>query len=79
MTHAFSKLLLKNVIEPLRLHDLRHTNASLLLQIGESMKSISDWLGHSDIGTSMNLYAHVSLEAKKETSNRLGELLSLNS
>ena len=77
MSHAFSKLLQKNCIEPLRLHDLRHTNASLLLQMGESMKTISDWLGHSDIGTSMNLYAHVSLEAKKETSNKLGEMLSL--
>ena len=39
------------------------------------MKEISGWLGHADIGTSMNLYAHVDNEAKKETANMLESML----
>jgi len=41
------------------------------------MKEISDWLGHSDIGTSMNIYAHVDIEAKKAVSNKLDSMLAL--
>lgn len=49
-----------------RTHDLRHTCASLLIQLGAHPKAIQEWLGHSDITVTMNLYGHLfpSLEAR---------------
>ena len=77
MSAAFKHLIGENGLEVVRLHDLRHSCASYMLKTGCSMKEISDWLGHADIGTSMNLYAHVDVEAKKDVSNRLGAIFTL--
>ncbi|WP_330697946.1 tyrosine-type recombinase/integrase [Anaerotignum sp.] len=45
-----------------------HSCASLLLRNGVSMKQIQAWLGHSDYGTTANLYAHLDMEASLITS-----------
>ena len=42
------------------IHDLRHTNASLLLLNGENPKVVSERLGHSRVQITLDLYAHVS-------------------
>ncbi|MEG0259124.1 MAG: site-specific integrase, partial [Lysinibacillus sp.] len=47
-------------------HGLRHTHCSLLFEAGVSLKEVQDRLGHSDIQTTMNIYAHVTKEAKEE-------------
>ncbi|WP_375199726.1 tyrosine-type recombinase/integrase [Lysinibacillus sp. RS11] len=47
-------------------HGLRHTHCSLLFEAGASLKEVQDRLGHSDIQTTMNIYAHVTKEAKEE-------------
>ena len=44
---------------------LRHSCASLLLANGVQMKLIQEWLGHSDISTTSNVYSHVDSESKK--------------
>jgi len=54
------------------------TECIYMLKMGCTMKEISDWLGHSDIGTSMNRYGHLDLDAKKSVANRFTSLLSLN-
>jgi len=64
ITMAFRKLLIKNSMRHIRLHDLRHSCATLLLSLGYNMKDIQVWLGHGDIGTTMNIYAHVESSAK---------------
>lgn len=46
-------------IRPIRIHHLRHTSASLLLQQGASMKVVQEWLGHRDVRITMNTYAHL--------------------
>lgn len=76
MSAAFKNLINKENFKVIRLHDLRHSCASYMLKAGCSMKEISDWLGHADIGTSMNIYAHLDTEAKRDVSNRLSSLLS---
>ncbi|TPG88005.1 hypothetical protein EEL32_10920 [Brevibacillus laterosporus] len=43
----------------MRFHDLRHTHATLLLQIGENPKVVSERLGHADVNITLNTYAHV--------------------
>lgn len=58
----FPKFLQKHGLRKIRFHDTRHSCASLLLRNGVSMKQIQAWLGHSDYGTTANLYAHLDLE-----------------
>jgi integrase len=48
-----------------RWHDLRHTCASLLLQSGVSLKTVSDLLGHSTTAITADIYAHVYHEDKQ--------------
>ncbi|EOH96347.1 tyrosine-type recombinase/integrase [Enterococcus pallens] len=47
-------------------HGFRHTQASLLLEMGASLKEVQYRLGHEDIQTTMNIYAHVSKLAKEK-------------
>ena len=48
----------------MRFHDLRHSCASLLLANDVPMKQIQEWLGHSDISTTANIYAHLYYKSK---------------
>ena len=79
LSAAFKHLINKcGLPAEIRLHDLRHTCASYMLKTGCSMKEISDWLGHSDIATSMNIYGHLDMDTKKDVANRLSSLLAVN-
>lgn len=49
----------KRVVPRVRLHDLRHTAASLLLAQGVPARVVMEVLGHSQIGVTMNIYSHV--------------------
>ena len=64
ITKKFKNLLQSNNMRVIRFHDLRHSCASLLLHLGYNMKDIQLWLGHGDIGTTMNIYAHVEASRK---------------
>lgn len=57
-------------------HSLRHTYATRLLEAGENFKTLQDLLGHADIGTTMNIYAHVLEKTKKNTADKLDKLFS---
>ncbi len=48
-----------------------------MLKMGCSMKEIQEWLGHSDIKTSMNVYAHLDMDAKQQVANRFAAQFSL--
>ena len=71
----FQKLLEANSIPIIRFHDLRLSCANLLLQNGFTLKDIKEWLGHSDIGTTMNIYAHLSMTGKAETSEVMTQIV----
>ncbi len=75
-SHELWKCLKKNSLPHIRWHDLRHTTASLLILKGWQMKEISEWLGHADIGTTMNIYGHIDMAHKKELGNTLNGLLT---
>ena len=63
VTTGFPQLLKENGLRRIRFHDLRHSCASLLLKEGVPMKQIQEWLGHSDISTTANIYAHLDSQS----------------
>ena len=77
VSDTFSKLLKRHGMKHIRFHDLRHSCASLLLNLGYSMKDIQEWLGHSNYQTTANLYSHVDPRNKKNMINGLSNALAL--
>lgn len=75
VTSHFATLLKQNNMRKIRFHDLRHSCASLLVAQGVSMKLIQEWLGHSDMGTTANIYSHVDSVSKLYTGNVISEVL----
>lgn len=75
VTNHFKVVLKENNLRPIRFHDLRHSCASLLLAQGIPMKMIQDWLGHSDMGTTANIYSHIDSESKKASATAIGTAL----
>lgn len=59
----------------IRFHDLRHSNATLLLQEGVDFKVIQERLGHSDINTTLNIYSHVTDEMQKSATDKISNLI----
>lgn len=64
-------LMEQNHLRVIRFHDLRHTNASIMLDNGQDMKRIQEWLGHASFSTTANLYAHLTPGFKTEAASSL--------
>lgn len=77
VSETFQKLLNKHGLRKIRFHDIRHSCASLLLKNGVNLKLIQEWLGHSDISTTMNIYAHLDATAKDVSAAAMSQALSL--
>jgi len=68
---VFKKLLQKAGIREMRIHDIRHTFASLLLSNGESPVYVKDQLGHSSIKMTVDIYGHLIPGSNRGAVNRL--------
>lgn len=75
ITSNFSKFLENNQLKHIRFHDLRHSCASLMLNNGIDLKKIQKWLGHTDISTTANIYAHLNKESQVAQANQIESLL----
>ncbi|MFF2909177.1 tyrosine recombinase XerC [Paenibacillus sp. NPDC057934] len=75
VTEQFSDFLKKNNLPKIRLHDLRHTFASILNFEGVDLKSISEALGHSDIGTTNKIYTHLFDKTHRDTVSAMSRAL----
>jgi integrase len=74
-TYCFHELLKKAGIPRINFHALRHTFATRLLELGESPKLLQEMLGHSQISTTFDVYAHVLPELKQAAAQKMEELL----
>lgn len=72
----FSKFLRKHGLPPIYFHALRHTSATLLIAEGISLKNVSTRLGHTDISTTGNIYAHALRSVDQEAAEKLDNILS---
>ena len=64
-------------ITPIRLHDLRHTWATLALQAGIPAKIVQDRLGHSTVAITLNIYSHVTPHLQEDAALKVARLLDL--
>lgn len=76
LSRAFRQFLEKHGLRQIRFHELRTSNASVLLDKGVDMKRIQAWLGHSNYNTTANVYAHLRKGYTHELSEVLGNELS---
>jgi integrase len=56
-------------------HAFRHTHATLLTDVGESIKTAQAQLGHPDLATTLNLYTHVVPDSQRRAVERISEAL----
>ena len=62
--------------EDFHFHQLRHTYTSNLLSNGAAPKDVQELLGHSDVSTTMNIYAHSTRKAKRDSARLLDKVVS---
>lgn len=76
LTKSMQDVIKKGNLKKIRLHDLRHSCASLLLASGIQMKQIQEWLGHANFNTTADVYSHLDFDSKIESANKISQMLS---
>jgi integrase len=76
ITHRFRRLVRRLPLPTIRLHDLRHVHATLLLQAGVPIKVVSERLGHATITLTLDTYAHVLPAMDRDAAERFGSIIT---
>lgn len=76
VTDHFHDLVRELGLRTIRFHDLRHTFASVLLNNDVPLINVSRFLGHSDISTTANTYAHLDKSSKQSSADIMTNILS---
>ena len=63
-------------VKRIRIHDLRHSHASLLVEMGFSPLLIAERLGHENVQTTMEVYSHLYPNKQREVADRLNEVMN---
>ena len=74
--HMLHRVLKRAGLPRVRFHDLRHTFATLALQNGMDIKTVSGMLGHFSAGFTLDTYAHVTTAAQKEAARTMEKVLT---
>lgn len=75
LSRTFHNVVAKSDLPNIRLHDLRHSAASNLLNMGFSIVEVQQWLGHGSASTTLNFYAHIDKSAKKNMADAMENAL----
>ena len=76
VNNMLKRVLARAGIPKVRFHDLRHTFATIALQSGVDIKTVSSMLGHFSAGFTLDTYAHVTTSAQKEAAETMGQVLT---
>ena len=77
LTQGFPEFLENHGMRRIRFHDLRHSCASLMVTKGDGINNVQKWAGHSDIGTTANIYAHLDFQSKVASAERMRGILPI--
>ena len=77
VNNVLKRVLERVGIPKVRFHDLRHTFATIALQNGVDIKTVSGMPGHFSAGFPLDTYAYVTKTAQKEAAQTMGNILSL--
>ena len=77
VNNMLKRVLARAGIPKVRFHDLRHTFATIALQNGVDIKTVSGMLGHFSAGFTLDTYAHVTTAAQKAAADTMGNVLSV--
>ncbi|WP_416338435.1 tyrosine-type recombinase/integrase [Limosilactobacillus mucosae] len=70
LNDTFKRIQTRNKLKVIPIHGLRHTHCSLLLAAGVPVNDVKDRLGHANIQTTLNIYAHVTKQQRKDTADK---------
>ncbi len=73
---AFKSILLHGDLPDVRIHDLRHSAAAILIAQGVNARAISDLLGHSAVSFTLQVYGHLMEETKREVAAQMDAVLN---
>ncbi len=76
VTHAWIKLVRRTGLKGIRLHDARHSHASLMLKAGTHPKIVQERLGHSSVTITLDTYSHVTPGLQEAAAARFDELVA---
>ena len=76
VTHAWIKLVRRARLKPIRLHDARHSHASLILKQEVHPKIVSERLGHASIAITLDTYSHVAPGLQETAAKGFDEAIS---
>ena len=75
MTRKWTRFVEREGLPKIRLHDLRHSNATALIQAGVNPRVVQQRLGHSDVNITLNIYTHVLPEMDVEAAEKLDAIM----
>ena len=75
LSKKFNRFLKDNDLDHIRFHDLRHSHVTLLINSKVPIEVISERVGHSNVNTTLNIYAHTLKEMDSEASDKISEVL----
>jgi integrase len=76
ITHAWIKLVRKIGLKNIRLHDARHSHASLMLKLGIHPKVVQERLGHSSIQVTLDTYSHLAPGLQEAAAEKFDQILN---
>ncbi|CAN0422643.1 unnamed protein product, partial [Phaeothamnion confervicola] len=79
VSRSFERLVTLAGVPRIRVHDLRHTSATMLLRAGVPAKIVSERLGHASVGITMDLYSHVTPDMQDGAAEAISNILKMKS
>ena len=76
VVNLHKKILKDAGLEHIRFHDLRHTFATLALQNGADVKTVSSMLGHCDAGFTLHTYTHTTRQMQRNAAEKMGDFMA---
>ena len=75
LTKKWARFVKDKNLDHIRLHDLRHTNATALIQAGVNTKVVSKRLGHADVNITLNTYTHVLPSMDEGAAQKIDDII----